>query len=163
MKNTVLKSLILVFVFTLSACVKQAQSPSEFMELSKTTNSINVSSTTINDKFSRIAPRLKTKVNDCYNYDIIESSGFGSRVVTKYRVRTSKQAKGLLEISIQNEFIGPRSGPEMPSGGFYSTVVTLKKVSRNKSELKVYYPSWGFSDKEIIAWAMGKKATCPIH
>ena len=94
---------------------------------------------------------------------MIESSGFGSRVTQKYRVRTSKQAKGLLEISIQSEYIGPRSGPKMPDGGFYTAIVTLEKTSRNKSELKVYYPTWGFSNKEIIAWAMGKKATCPTH
>lgn len=159
--------IILLVITVVAACAfpKMPMNTDEWKTAVQTKGG-DVIHVTVNAPFSTVVKRINSKAPKCFNYTVSTSRTnaygvSGGGMTLDYNATLTKESSSLASFVIQEVPRGPRSGPEMPKGGFYRFYVEIKKVSRSTTDLDFYSFGWNKTVGAISNWANGKSTSCP--
>lgn len=170
MKLTFLFVLLTTLIST-GCSMKMPMNPAEFKKMVPESMFGKKDKYTVNRSLKKIARTFKKKTNKCFRKTVestgCTNNGYGSTChtrITSYNPKI-KRSKNKLELTIQTiiESNSLNLGGTPPPGGMYTLVADITPVSKNKSQVEVYY-GWAGSDmfvKTIKRWTNGKTRGCP--
>lgn len=106
---------------------------------------------------------IKKNADKCFNLSVTSSthSKYGPVYsTTRWRSSSEKTGDGMAETVIQ---LDARATGKMPPGGYFSLLVDIESISKNKIKVTIYGSSIGYGQvfEAIFRWAEGKERKCP--
>ena len=155
---------IILIIVTLAGCsIRPPQSRLEFTTaVAKGTRFTKVHNFEVSKSFKYVVNNLNSKSKKCLS-KTIQHSGYGiSPSSITYNPTIRVTGKGKAEFTMQ-VIHSPRGTAIVPPGGIYSIAVDIAKISKYKTKILIYAPSFGFDNivSSIKSWSKGITVECP--